>query len=270
MMKHFYEIILLLYILLPLNSIAYEVDTHARITRSAFDQSTIAEEFTTNSLGLQVEQYLGGSESEHKNYYYELTQKDIFKREVLQGTRGKMPDFEEADYKYFNLQGWLIRGAIREDDVLKYEDPNDGVIDTVRVVNHFYDPLNNEPLTFWYFHDKKGKTAPAWALGVDNPFIDSPEETTGRVNHFTILDAREAMFRALTGRTVDKQTKKVNKLVGLEGGGQDIYGDPIEGTPRLANEQDRLAYWATTFRALGDVAHLVQDMSQPQHTRLDS
>jgi hypothetical protein len=29
---------------------------------------------------------------------------------------------------------------------------------------------------------------------------------------------------------------------------------------------DRQAYWATTFRALGDVAHLVQDLAQPQHT----
>jgi hypothetical protein len=32
-------------------------------------------------------------------------------------------------------------------------------------------------------------------------------------------------------------------------------------------EAIRNAYWATTFRALGDVIHLVQDMSQPQHTR---
>ncbi|BCO30781.1 hypothetical protein TspCOW1_08840 [Thiohalobacter sp. COW1] len=31
----------------------------------------------------------------------------------------------------------------------------------------------------------------------------------------------------------------------------------------------RKAYWATTFRALGDVLHLIQDMAQPQHTRND-
>jgi hypothetical protein len=29
----------------------------------------------------------------------------------------------------------------------------------------------------------------------------------------------------------------------------------------------RDAYWATTFRALGSVMHLVQDMGNPQHTR---
>ena len=32
-------------------------------------------------------------------------------------------------------------------------------------------------------------------------------------------------------------------------------------------ESQRKAYWATTFRALGDVLHLNQDMAQPQHTR---
>jgi hypothetical protein len=34
-----------------------------------------------------------------------------------------------------------------------------------------------------------------------------------------------------------------------------------------AQEQYRNAYFATTFRALGDVLHLNQDMAQPQHTR---
>ena len=31
----------------------------------------------------------------------------------------------------------------------------------------------------------------------------------------------------------------------------------------------RKAYWATLFRSLGDVVHLIQDMGQPQHTRND-
>ena len=32
-------------------------------------------------------------------------------------------------------------------------------------------------------------------------------------------------------------------------------------------EEARKLYWAATFRSLGDVVHLVQDMAQPQHTR---
>jgi hypothetical protein len=62
-------------------------------------------------------------------------------------------------------------------------------------------------------------------------------EDTGRSNHITIYDAREAMYRALTGRA------KAGQVV----------------APAQA---DRKAYWATTFRALGDVVHL-QDMAQP-------
>jgi hypothetical protein len=48
------------------------------------------------------------------------------------------------------------------------------------------------------------------------------------------------MFRALTGR------------------GQN--DNPL-------TEAERTTYWATTFRALGDVVHLIQDTAQPQHTR---
>ena len=49
---------------------------------------------------------------------------------------------------------------------------------------------------------------------------------------------------------------------------------PLQGRTRTATrwpstENDRKKYWATTFRALGDVVHLVQDMAQPQHTRND-
>lgn len=71
---------------------------------------------------------------------------------------------------------------------------------------------------------------------------------TGRRNHFTLVDAREAMYRAVTGRDV--------------AGNTDIGPN---GTP--ATKEVRDAYWATVFRSLGDVVHLVQDMGQPQHTR---
>ena len=39
---------------------------------------------------------------------------------------------------------------------------------------------------------------------------------------------------------------------------------------RSFNIAERKACWAATFRTLGDAVHLLQDMSQPQHTRLDS
>ncbi|HEX7327804.1 MAG TPA: hypothetical protein VF428_04620, partial [Casimicrobiaceae bacterium] len=42
----------------------------------------------------------------------------------------------------------------------------------------------------------------------------------------------------------------------------------IAGTQDPARQHElRRMYWATTFRALGDVLHVNQDMAQPQHTR---
>ncbi len=53
------------------------------------------------------------------------------------------------------------------------------------------------------------------------------------------------MYRALTGKSKD---------------GQDV----------APADEERKKYWATTFRALGDIVHLIQDMAQPQHTRNDA
>ncbi|MGA8031365.1 MAG: hypothetical protein WCB48_03140, partial [Casimicrobiaceae bacterium] len=60
-----------------------------------------------------------------------------------------------------------------------------------------------------------------------------------------------AMFRALTLKTR------------ADGG----YVDIAAGKDDATKQQWRQAYWATAFRALGDVLHLNQDMAQPQHTR---
>ncbi len=126
---------------------AYEVDTHARITDNAYVQSNLSQAELLGALGFVGTMSLGGLESGFTNYYYEIVNNSLVKREALAGTKKNMPDYKKDTYKYLNSRGWLIRGAIREDDVLKYDDPNYGVINTVRVVNHFYDPLNNEPLS---------------------------------------------------------------------------------------------------------------------------
>jgi hypothetical protein len=61
------------------------------------------------------------------------------------------------------------------------------------------------------------------------------------------------MFRALTLMTNDSGS----------------FVDISSGKDLVVRQQWRQAYWATTFRALGDVLHLNQDMAQPQHTRND-
>ncbi|MBL0142897.1 MAG: hypothetical protein IPP91_12540 [Betaproteobacteria bacterium] len=78
-----------------------------------------------------------------------------------------------------------------------------------------------------------------------------------RENHYKVSDAREAMWRALT-------LKKV-------GAGGSLSDDVWPSDWQSASKEElRKAYWATTFRALGDAAHLLQDMAQPQHTRNDA
>ena len=72
-------------------------------------------------------------------------------------------------------------------------------------------------------------------------------EASNYRNHFTVFSAREAMWRALTLTNKD--------------------GTPATRVAGDNQDQVRKAYWASTFRALGDVTHLVQDMAQPQHTR---
>jgi len=49
-----------------------------------------------------------------------------------------------------------------------------------------------------------------------------------------------------------------------------LTGRDMSGNQVAATEAGRNKYWATTFRALGDVVHLLQDMGQPQHTRNDA
>ena len=116
-----------------------------------------------------------------------------------------------------------------------------------RYCNHFYDPINDRSLqlsvSFGLILCNNNASNIAWALGNSNANADgSGAADVNRINGFSLRDAREAMWRALTGTN-----------------GQ--------GTNVAPDRKTRDAYWATTFRSLGDVVHLVQDLSQPQHTR---
>ena len=146
-----------------------------------------------------------------------------------------------------------MRGAIREDDGPGVSGPADDpytLQPLYRFVNHFFDPTRNQGLTV---SGIAGARAPDWAAGAVDAFGQANVKDTQRRNHFTIFDAQEAMFRASTLKTVDS----VGNLV-------DLAGLPVDPTGR---QSFRKAYWATTFRALGDVLHVNQDMAQPQHTR---
>jgi hypothetical protein len=148
-----------------------------------------------------------------------------------------------------SLPAWLMLGAIREDDVpfdrgAMENTPQDETGGTfTRVFNHFFDPYKDNPLTLPWCN-----RAPDWVL-------TRTSSLTGLcgVNDFNVLSAREAMFRALTLKQFDTVTGALSDV-----------------PSSLIPEANRKAYWATMFRSLGDMVHLLQDMAQPQHTRGDA
>jgi hypothetical protein len=151
--------------------------------------------------------------------------------------------------------GWMMAGSIREDDekfrfrareTPPQDDPS-GNID--RPLNHFYDLHFDIPLwailQFGANRIPLGNKTPEWA-------IEGKDKDGQHRNHFSIKDAKEAMFRAATLRT-------------LENGQLKPLQEPVYGSfYGLTEEGQRRAYWATVFKSLGNVLHLLQDM-QPQH-----
>ncbi len=167
------------------------------------------------------------------------------------------------------IANWLMRGVILEDQILPDDyRASDGPLpdpdpreDIRRVYNHFYDPIHDQRLHVavdcnhypsgypLYGYDYCSKSVD-WALGTADAFTSiSPDPA--RHNHFTWGDARQNFFLALTAT-------------------RDADGNGIRTTAeRAADAQERLFRWATVFRSLGDVVHLLEDTGQPQHTRND-
>lgn len=184
--------------------------------------------------------------------------------------QGLVPDsFPNAAHR---VDGWLMIGAIREDDncaslpqaITIYrtcasprdEDPWGEII---RATKHFYDPIFDrqfEQPTACGLQACMRSTR--WGLGVLNPFDAASAEDTqslpgtgvvGRRNHFTYRDARNNYFLALAGqRTRSGRTFAEN---------------------RRLNAEERAWRWATAIKSVGHVIHLLQDTAQPQHVRND-
>ena len=161
------------------------------------------------------------------------------------------------------IEAAIVRGAVREDDVLRSDAGNQAPFPDIdpygefrRVMNHFYDPFGNRALEL----PLGGSCDLAvgtpcnrsidWALGVDDAQAAVFSPMQARRNHFSWVDAREAFWRSLTFKS---------------------------GTPAVAGYSARQAqdsgirrnFWHTTLLSIGHVAHLLQDAAQPQHTRND-
>jgi hypothetical protein len=229
---------------------AYEVASHAAMTREALMQCQL----NPTSPSLFVQLGIAGKNPSLGNTYFDIGPDGSSTERVLDPMETKGRGFGPRKIKEANLKssfqpepdslpGWLMLGAIREDDVPFDEgavennpqDDPDGPL--TRVLSHFFDPYDDRALTVT---TQLGAKAPDWA--------------TGTGNHFSVIKAREAMWRALT-------LKYFLQI------GTDLPFTPSASVP--TKEALQTAYWATTFRTLGDVVHLLQDMAQPQHTRND-
>lgn len=221
---------------------AYELGTHGQLTNEAYKRSALSDSQFLSNLGING---LDPSNPFGKSYY-DMAWNQVMERTAtaFEQSEKRMPD----GAKPLSISGWLMRGAIREDDAKGESNPQDDPYypNLKRPLHHFFDPVLNRPLTATGLSslDSDVHKAPDWAVGSRDAFNIPNAQEYARRNHFTVFDAREAMYRALTGR--------------------DGQGNVVAAT-----EAERNKYWATTFRALGDVVHLVQDMGQPQHTRND-
>ncbi|MEN8177290.1 MAG: hypothetical protein ABFS39_01550 [Pseudomonadota bacterium] len=241
---------------------AYDLATHGRLTFESYKASILHSNVLLEQLGVQNENNPFGSE------YYEVFPERVVKRQwnIFEQEKNRMPRGTEP----LSIPGWFMRGAIREDDhrnqnfiwpltSCSINAPNPQYIGlTNRPLNHFFDPWLNEPFDPPFMDP--GLRAPQWALGSVEPFDIPQQEEAERENHYTLFDAIEAMYRALTAHS--------------SSGGKMIMPDDNEGAKEPSNaaeeEAVRKAYWATTFRSLGNAMHLIQDMAQPQHTRNDA
>lgn len=291
--------VLLLFLLLAgQDAHAFETQTHALITREAYKRTALA---TENS---ELLKRLSLDRLEESNRFARFWSADPLPRYYTAGGQAgpsgqaidipaefeacQMRDFLRIDandqprvlfrdlfidtvhYPYFAprypIQNWLVRGAIREDDMGDYvgtaltfregcgywwrQTTDDQPGQIARSLYHFYDPEFDLPLSAPLVTDVKSID---WALGFNDSFQYLPTPAAGdRRNTYSYLDARNAYWWALT------------REFSIEHG---LVDTPAH---REVDARDRMALWATMFRSLGNVVHLLQDAAQPQHTRLDA
>lgn len=245
---------------------SYELKTHARLTGLALDQSQLTTDATLlPSLGLSAKQARRLSET-----YYDIStpalgpiDRGVFQYEVDNGID---PDPKNQ----YDIRAWLQRGAIREDDAagilrLKYPNPDDEPGGNFnRFCHHFFDPYRVRALSGGGFSSEvfcpssgtnANRMGNEWATSPYTGWKAMVMQSQQYRNHFTIVHARELMWRALTLTQMNVSASGYMPLPGV-----------ATNTPQQ-NETERLRYWASTFKALGNVVHMIQDAAQPQHSR---
>jgi len=161
-MKHFTQAIIYI-ALYSCSAYGYELATHGLVTQQAYTTFSREEPLLINHLGItENEDDLGGN-------YFDLSGNEIRERNVRTFERDIIEnklDFLSVSHQ--SITGWLMRGAIREDDAKGEDNPQDDPYNPnlKRTLHHFYDPDHDLPLTVTGLSaiDNDVHTAPAWAL----------------------------------------------------------------------------------------------------------
>ncbi len=252
----------------------YELDTHAWMAKESFSRSLLSPTVSgstelyrmlgwermdaTKPFNLPIGIGIGGGEV---NSYYDLPgpwqpgNTLDYARAVDYFEQRRMPaqyrsaDATLGDQPWLRFESWLMRGAIREDDLGQVEYP-DGIAPDIdphgeitRVLRHFYNPITGDtPFLF--------EKSTNWALGTVDALAVPPATDIDRRNHFSWADARRAYYHALTFKRFNPQT-----------------ADPQSAQDDFSR---RYLFWGTTLKSLGHVLHLLEDAAQPQHSRVDA
>lgn len=296
-------------LLLPTRNLAaFETHTHALITLEAFQRSVLNPEnpdavlkrlgldrlhpshpfqtfWTPDPISLYyksggmdgsqpLQDYTGPAEFERCQMaqFTSIENIDIAERRLYIINLFNSSASYENLYSPLPISNWLVRGAIREDDMgsgwlgwagtrggencapewwATMSDQPGGIM---RPFNHFYDPVHSIGLTTTIggVYSVHGLRSIDWALGYQDSFATPAVPARGGDrNTYSYTDARNAFWRALTHRR----------------DGSSLVAETVDG--RYLEAMDAMALWATTFRSLGDVVHLLEDTGQPQHTRND-
>jgi len=257
---------------------AYEVDTHGRMTQTAFERSALKTDGgLLERLGFDrldanlplrstVQNPIGcipdgapfyhdayvDAEGEWQEQAFDVDVRfrcpnNYEKRLMLPTYSGRIASPPtQGDTPELRIEAWLMRGAIREDDLVigNYYDLLDapdsspwGEIN--RPTHHFYSPVTNTSDSLLT------QSALPWALGQSDPFAAIPAADPARENHFSYADAISNYYRALVFKREMAVTEIHSRI------------DAIA----------RMAFWAGALKSLGHTLHLLQDMAQPQHVR---
>lgn len=145
-----------------------------------------------------------------------------------------------------------------------YPDPNTQIFRRLGLTNdqHFAQPFSGQQNALdWMKIGSKAED------GIPRPAYHFYDPISGKGlngNAVSLVWCPASVCTAAPDWAQNTDTANPNQTYSIQGARESFY-NALTTTDSIP----RSAHWATTFKALGQIAHLVQDMAQPQHVRND-